>query len=368
MEQLNKYPKIAIVYLSFHCEPYIDDVVSALKRLSYPKDKLAFIIVDNPHPTHGSSVRYVEEHVMPLSADSLPEVVLLPQKENSGFAAGNNVGAQWAMDHGYEYVYFHNNDGFLASDALEPLVQHMQENKGVGIAQSMIMLHPETNLVNTSGNAFHYLGFGYGKDYRAPIDALVLDPVTDISYASGSGMMVRTELIKKYGGWNEIFWMYHEDIEWSFRLRSLGYSISMVKDSLFFHKYQFSRSIQKFYWMERNRFGLMLMYFKVPTLLLMLPMAIVLELGLWVFAFRNKTWKVRLQVYVYWLHPLHWFRWLKQRRKIQKERIVGDDVLLSYSVGGIHFQEKSMEHPLLLYVGNPIMSLYFKAIRSIVRW
>ena len=50
-------PKIAIIYLSFHCEPYIDDVMSALKKLTYPKDKLAFVVVDNPHPEYGSSIR-----------------------------------------------------------------------------------------------------------------------------------------------------------------------------------------------------------------------------------------------------------------------------------------------------------------------
>lgn len=368
MEPLSKYPKVAIIYLSYYCEPYIDDVVSSLKHLTYPKDKLAFVVVDNPHPEHGSSMRYLEEYVQPKSEQELPLVVLLPQKKNIGFAAGNNVGAQWAIDNGYEYVYFHNNDGFLASNAIEPLVSHLEEDPGVGIAQSLIMLHPETSLVNTSGNVFHYLGFGYGKDYRAHIDSLVLDPVTEICYASGSGMMIRSSLIKKYGGWNEIFWMYHEDIEWSFRLRSLGYGITMVKESVFFHKYQFSRSIKKFYWMERNRFGLMLMYFKWRTLFLMIPVALALELGLWIFAFKNKTVRVRLSVYGYWLNPAHWFSWMKERRVIQKKRIVGDRVLLSYAVGAIHFQEKSMEHPLLLYVGNPIMSLYFYLLRTIIRW
>ena len=85
-------PKIAIIYLSFHCEPYLDDVVSALKKVSYPKDRLELVIVDNPHPQSGPSVRAIEEIVMPFSGAELPHVTLLPQKENLGFAGGNNVG------------------------------------------------------------------------------------------------------------------------------------------------------------------------------------------------------------------------------------------------------------------------------------
>ena len=53
------YPKIAIIYLSFHSEPYMDDVVSALKKITYPKDRLELVIVDNPHPEYGSSFRYI---------------------------------------------------------------------------------------------------------------------------------------------------------------------------------------------------------------------------------------------------------------------------------------------------------------------
>lgn len=364
----NNSPRIAIVYLSFHSEPYLRDVVTALQQLTYPKDRVEFVIVDNPHPVHGSSVRFIEEEIMPESGVTIPHVTILPQKENLGFAAGNNVGAKWAIEHGCEYVYFHNNDGFLAADALEPLVAACEGDKGIGIAQSLILLHPETDLMNSSGNIFHYLGFGYTNQYRRPIEELTAAPVQEVGYASGAGMMVSAQLVEEYGGWDADYWMYHEDIEWSFRLRSLGYKIVMVRASRFYHKYQFGRSIQKFYWMERNRIGLLLTYFKWPTLLLLFPIGLALEFGLWIFALRNGTVTERLRVLRYWVNPLHIFFWLKKRRQIQRQRTVPDRFLLSFATGGIHFQEKSMEHPLLLYVGNPVMTAYFWLVRFIVRW
>lgn len=362
------HPKIAIVYLSFHCELYIDDVVSALKKLTYPKDRVEFIIVDNPHPEYGPSVKYIEETVMPLSGQEIPHVTLLPQVENLGFAGGNNAGVQWALEYDYDYIFFHNNDGFLATNALEPLVTAMEKDKQIGIAQSLMLLHPETELINSTGNSFHYLGFGYCNQYRQKFRDLNLPRVKEVSYASGAALLARADLIKEYGAWDKNFFVYHEDLEWSLRLRAVGYKIVLVKDSIFYHKYQFSNSIKKFYWMERNRYGTMLMFFRWPTLLLLLPMGLVLEVGLWLFAFKGGWLDERIKVYKYWLKAKHWQLWLKKRKNIQKIRKVSDRFLLSFSVPEIKFQEQSMENPILKYIGNPVMKGYYWITVKLLIW
>ena len=369
MQESNKpLPKVAIIYLSYHCEPYIDDVVSSLKKLTYPHDRVEFVIVDNPHHEHGPSVRYLEENVMPLSGKEIPHTTLLAQKENLGFAGGNNAGVDWALENGFDYVYFHNNDGFMAANCLEPLVEAMESDEKIGAAQSLMLLHPETDLVNSAGNTFHFLGFGYCGEYRTKVKELDIPAVSEVSYASGAALIVSTELIRKYGTWDDDFWMYHEDLEWSFRLRAAGHKIALVRDSVFYHKYQFSRSITKFYWMERNRYGTMLMFFKWPTLLLLAPMALALELGLWLFAFKGGWAPERVKIYKYWLNPGHWGMWLKKRRYIQKIRVVSDRYLLQYAKGGIYFQEKKMESPILTYIGNPVMNMYFAFVKLLVRW
>ncbi|MFA6426965.1 MAG: glycosyltransferase family 2 protein [Candidatus Magasanikbacteria bacterium] len=366
---MSNYPKIAIVYLSFHCEPYIDDVVSALKKITYPKDKIEFIIVDNPHPEHGPSVRFIEENVMPLSDKEIPHATLLAQKENLGFAGGNNIGAQWAIEHGFDYIFFHNNDGFLASNALEPLVEAMEQDKTIGLAQSLMLLHPDTELINSDGNSFHYLGFGYCNNYRTKFRDMKYNKVQEVSYASGAALMTRADLIKQYGAWDNDFFLYHEDLEWSFRLRAVGYKIALVSDSIFYHKYQFSRSITKFYWMERNRYGTMLMFFRWPTLLLLLPMGVILELGLWLFAAKGGWAKERMKVYKYWTHGKHWKLWINKRKKIQSMRKVSDRFLMSYAVTGIYFQERTMENPILKYIGNPVMKVYYwVVVRGLIWW
>jgi GT2 family glycosyltransferase len=365
---MTNYPKIAIVYLSFHCEPYIDDVVSALKKMTYPKDKVELIIVDNPHPQYGHSVRYLEENVMALSGKELPHITLLPQSENLGFSAGNNAGIQWALDNNFDYVYLHNGDGFVAANFLEPLVEVMEKDKQVGAVQSLLMLYPETDLLNSSGNSFHYLGLGFCNNLRVKRDTLKLEKIYETSYASGAAILMRADLLKQYGLWDGDFFMYHEDIEYCFRLKMAGYKVMVASDSLFYHKYSFGRNKIKFYYIERNRFGLMLMFFKWPTLLLFLPMAIIMEVGFLLFAFKQGWLGEKLKVYFYWLKLSSWKLWLKKRAYIQSVRKVSDKEIIKTFVGRIVFEEKSIKNPVLDYIANPIMDWYWRIVKKMILW
>ncbi len=363
---MKKYPKIGIVYLSFHCEPYIDDVVSSLKKLTYPKDRLEFIVVDNPHPKYGDSVKMLNDLLLPLSGKEIPNVTILPQTENTGFAKGMNIGGDWAIEHGCDYITYHNADGFFAANALEPLIE-TAEQEGVGIVQSLIALHPDTHLVNTDGNSFHFLGFGYCDKYKEKISSIDTN-VRDIAYASGAAFLISAKLIKTYGGWDEDFFLYHEDLEWSLRLKFAGYRVVIEPRSIFFHKYQFKRSITKFYWMERNRFGVLLMFYRWSTLLLILPMLIVMEAGLWLFALKGGWVKERIAVWKYWLKPSSWKLWLGKRKNVQALRTISDRDVLVTTSPKIIFQEASMKNPILKYIGNPMMMLYYKFLLFVVRW
>ncbi len=361
-------PKLAIIYLSFHSSPYIGDVISSLKKITYPKDRIELVIVDNPHPQHGSSVRFLEENVMPLSGNVLPHVTLLPQDKNLGFVGGNNVGIKWAIEHGFDYIYFHNQDGFVAANCLEPLVETMEKDKTIGAAQSFVMLHPETDLINTSGNHFHYLGIGFCGNFRVQKNKLNFPPVYEIANASGAAMIMRVDLMKELGLWDEDFFLYHEDIEYSFRLRAAGYKIVTVRDSIFYHKYAFGRNKEKFYFIERNRFGVMLMFFKWPTLLLFLPAAILLEVGLLLFAGKSGWLNEKLQAYKYWFNLEHLKLWLGKRARVQKMRKVDDREMIRLFTGKVIFEEKAIDNTLLRYIGNPLLGAYWWIVQKLIIW
>ncbi len=361
-------PKVAIVSLSFHCEPYIDDVVNALEHLTYPKDRVAFVIVDNPHPEHGSSAPYLTEQVLPKSGVTLPETILIANETNEGFAGGNNRGVEWALEHGYDYVYFHNNDAYMDPGCLEPLVRAMEQDPKIAIAQSLIRLHPETDRINSTGNALHFLGFGYCRQYKKRVDEVVLRAVEDIPYASGAAMMVRSSFMRDHGAWDGDFFLYHEDTDFALRARSLGYRVVIARDSAMYHKYEFKRSVSKYFWMERNRFAILILYYRWATWLLILPGLIGVEIGTAPIAMMNGWWRERLKSYAYWMRPAHVRLWLRKRRTIQKIRTVPDRALLAFTTGKILFQEAEVNPPVLRYFANPVLAAYLWVVKKIVFW
>jgi hypothetical protein len=107
----------------------------------------------------------------------------------------------------------------------------------------------------------------------------------------------------------------------------------------------------------------------VADVLLLAPMLFVMEIGLWIFAFKGGWWRERAKAYAYWLDPSHWELWRAKRRYIQSIRTVSDRHLLSFAATTIRFQEASMEHPVLRYLGNPLMDVYARIIiKPFVRW
>lgn len=376
-------PRVAVVYLSFHCEPYLPDLVPALEKVTYPKDRWAFVVVDNPHPTHGLSMEALTCDVLSRSGQSLPQVVLLPQETNTGFSGGNNAGMRSALEQGFDYVYLLNNDALPEPGFLEPLVATLEQHKTIGCAQSLITLFPRTDLLNTDGNAFHFLGFGYSNNYLVPVTSVheretvrravstLKNPTSQhpINYASGAGVLLRADLLRTHGLWDEDFWMYHEDLEYSIRLKMYGYSVVCVHDSVIGHKYEFSRSMSKFTFMERNRYAVLLMFYKVPTLLLMLPGLMGVEIAMLFFAWRGGWLKQKMLAYQAWLSPAFWKLWLAKRKTIQATRVITDKTLLSQStVGKILFQESAASSGIVKYFANPLLNVYRRILIAIVRW
>lgn len=365
---MNMNPKIGLVYLSYHSDPHLDDFLASLKTMTYPKDQVEVIVVDNPHPEYGLSTRVITDVLLSESGKTIPHVTLLSQKTNVGFAEGNNVGARRAMELGCDYVIFHNDDGFFAPTGVERLVRAMVQQPQIGMAQALVLLYPDTEYINSKGNGYHYLGFGFANGYREKRSTLIVPEVSDVAYASGAAVIVSRGAIEATGMWDPDFFLYHEDLEWSFRMRVLGYRVVMVREAVFYHKYQFGRSIQKFFYQQRNRYAVLLMYYKIPTLILIAPMFLILEVGLWVFAFKNKWLDKQVEVYRYWLKKESWHVWLQKRNHMQHARAISDRMLLKNAVGSIRFQEEMMKNPLLIYIGNPLMELYFTFMKLVLWW
>ena len=360
-------PRVAIVYLSYHSDEYIDEAFSAVSNLNYSKENLALIVVDNLHPTHGSSLDKIQK-VLEIHKNTLPKYIILPQNANLGFCGGNNVGIKWALDNNYDYVFLHNQDGSIDLDCISKMIQVMESNKKIGCAQALVMLD-HSDRINSAGNSFNYIGFGYISNFGQKISEIKFNKVQNVGYASGAALLLRADLLRAHGGLNELFFVYHEDVEYSLRMKFLGYQTAMVSDAKYFHKYEFNRNNSKFYFIERNRYLVLLMYYKWPTLLLLLPLIIISEISIFIF-FVLKGWvKLKLEFYKYFINHNNIKILLKNRSIIQNIRQIKDRNFIRGLDSGIQINKnQKFSLYLIKLIVNPILIIYYSIVRIIIFW
>ncbi|PIP17922.1 MAG: hypothetical protein COY82_02345 [Parcubacteria group bacterium CG_4_10_14_0_8_um_filter_35_7] len=346
--------KVAIIIVTYNGREYLPELFKNLFSQSYPQEKFFIIVVDNG--SSDETARYIKE--------SFPEAELIQNRYNVGFAEGNNIGVRVAIKNGADYVVFLNQDTIVASNWLEELVKVAESDKTVGMVQSKILLWTEKDKINSLGNHIHFLGFAFCGGYKEQDKAIEGTP--EITYASGAAMLVKIEVLEKVGLFDKDLFLYHEDVDLGWRTRLMGYRIVLAPKSIVYHKYEFARSVEKYYWMERNRFVVMLKNYKWSTLLFMsLPLAF-MEAGLLFYSLFSGEFLQKLKGYFYFLNLFNLYKIFKKREKIQKNRKIKDKDIIKFFVGKIEFQE--IENPILKHIINPLFNFYWLIAKRLIVW
>ena len=343
--------KVLIIIVTYNAAEYIGACLSSLAKINYPRDRFDILVVDNASTDRTTDA--IKDFV---------EIKLLVNGKNVGFAAGNNIGLKYAVDNGFDYVYLLNQDTEVDPEFLAKAVELARIDEKIAAVQSKLLLF-DTKKINSIGNEIHYLGFAFAGGYQLSDRQM---SAREITYASGAACLLRIFALKKIGLFNADFFMYHEDADLGWRLWLSGWKVMLAPESVVYHKYEFSRSIKKYYYMERNRFLVILQNYKLATILLIAPAGILMDLATLFYSFFSGWWLEKLKVYVYFLSWKNWAKIIKARRKVQRLRVMGDREVAKRFVGKIDFQD--MQNPLLKYIGNPVMCAYWSIAKKLIFW
>lgn len=161
---------------------------------------------------------------------------LITNKENVGFAKGNNIGAKNAKG---EYLLFLNSDTQVLDDGIKEMASFLGKNKEAGIIGGLLV-DSEGKPARSYGkfynlfNVFLMLFFGErGELLRFPHKE-----IAPVDWVSGGFMMVRPSLFKKLDGFDEDFFMYIEDVELCLRAKKMGFSVYFFPEAKAVHKGQ----------------------------------------------------------------------------------------------------------------------------------
>jgi GT2 family glycosyltransferase len=334
-------PSIGIVVVAYGHTKTIGKLFETIKAQIQDGDKV--VLIDN-HEKHQCAD--IVEKV-------LPEAVVI-RSANIGFARGCNVAAS-EVETSVDLLFFLNPDTYLKDNCLNSL--RKQNDPAVGAWMGQLVLPDDT--VNSAGNVVHMSGLSwcdrYGDDPKNIYDRYV-------SALSGADTVVTTKVWKEIGGFASIYFMYYEDTDLSSRIISRGYKLALISDAQIVHEYDFAKGSHKWFYIERNRYVYIFINWPLSILLLMAPLLVFIELGLFLVSIFERRFiqKIRALISFIMITPSV----IKERIKTQKSRKISSREYLQYITPAI-------ETPLLsTAVQNPIIlsffNLYYRIVKLIV--
>lgn len=248
--------KIYVILLNYNAA---NDTIECIKSIieNEKKVKYEIIVVDNL--STDDSVSKLEK---------IENIIFIKNKENEGFAKGNNIGIDYAMKQGAEYILLLNNDTIIEKNAISILINSLNTHKGVGIMGSRIMYFENPKLINYCGGKINWLkGATIHENYKKEfVKENEQNNFRYTNFITGCCMLIKREVIEKIGYLPEEYFMYYEDTDYCIKAKENGYKLGLCTNSIIYHKVSVSSggenspfSIQ---WGNRNRLIFMNKYKK----------------------------------------------------------------------------------------------------------
>jgi GT2 family glycosyltransferase len=236
-------PRITVVVLAYNG---LQDTVRCLDSLEGQVETgpLTSILLADNGSTDGTS-----EYV----ARAFPWCSVLRIEKNAGPAAGNNRGIEHALKQDVNWIVLLNNDTTVAPTFLARM-RIMAQNPGdYSILGPVINFMDEPDLVMTDGVEFNPDGFlGFFKRLQVPVGQIWPAPITGVDIVNGCCMMIRAEVFRRIGLFDESLFIYHDETDFCLRARLAGFRAGVFAGQLVWHKGSSSfqttgKSLQRYY-------------------------------------------------------------------------------------------------------------------------
>lgn len=208
---------ISVVVLNYNGRRYLKKCISSLSVQSYGDFEV--IVVDNGS-TDGS-VEYLKTH--------FPQVKIVRNKSNLGFAGGINVGIEHAEG---KYILTLNNDTQADMNFVERLAEAMDSDEAVGMCASK-MLFPDGR-INSTGICLSRSGAAWDRGMFEP-DEGQYEELEDVFGPCAGAALYRKEMLDEIGLFDEDFFLYMEDVDLAFRARLAGWRCIYVPGAEVYH-------------------------------------------------------------------------------------------------------------------------------------
>lgn len=215
---------IAVVICNYNKKDYILNCINSVKKSTYKYFDI--YVVDNAS-TDGS--------VDAINMEFGNELTLITNLENLGGSGGFNTGIKAVVSKGYKYIYLLDNDVIVDSYALENLYNYMEDNEKIAVSGSKIYFMDKPNNVQEFGSYVDFDNYNMRLENRGRLDLNINESV-ECDYVPACSALFRTDALKQVGIIDEDYFVYWDDIDLCYRLKSAGYKVVANSNSMVWHK------------------------------------------------------------------------------------------------------------------------------------
>jgi GT2 family glycosyltransferase len=215
---MSSEPLASIVIVSWNGRQYLEPCLTAVAAQQGVDAET--ILVDNGS-TDGT-VAFVRER--------FPWVRSIELKDNHGFAGGNNAGVREARG---RFVVLLNNDTVPEPGWLQALLRGRDAGGPHALATSRIVYMHDPRVIDSAGDGLLRWGGAFKRHHGASVDAAMESG--EVFGVCGAACVIPRQVFDELGGFDEDFFVSHEDVDLSYRARLLGYPCRYVADAVVRH-------------------------------------------------------------------------------------------------------------------------------------
>ncbi|MBD0331141.1 MAG: glycosyltransferase [Chitinophagaceae bacterium] len=224
---------LSIIIVSYNVKFFLEQCLYSLRKATLGLEA-EIIVVDNN--SVDGSIEYLQT--------DFPEVEFISNEFNCGFAKACNIGLSQAAG---KYVLFLNPDTIIAEDTLEKCISFFEQHVDAGAVGVKLIdgtgkflkeskrsfPSPVTSLFKLFGLAELFPNSKKFSSYH--LGHLSAHQNHEVDVLAGAFIMVRKDVLNIVGPFDELFFMYGEDIDLSYRIRKAGYKNYYIAESAVIH-------------------------------------------------------------------------------------------------------------------------------------
>lgn len=219
--------KASVIILNWNGKQLLEEFLPSI--IKYTNHDIADIVIAD-NASSDLSLTFIRENY--------PSLSIIELAENYGYAAGYNN----ALDKIHtEYSILLNSDVEVTPNWLEPLIDFLDTNRQVASVQPKILAQKKKDYFEYAGASGGFIDkYGYPFCRGRIFDSVEKDvnqynQPSNIFWASGACLVIRTDIYKLVGGLDSSFFAHMEEIDLCWRLNARGFKVTCIPQSAVYH-------------------------------------------------------------------------------------------------------------------------------------